>query len=176
VQTCDEPVPVQLPASQVATPAHIPQVVVLLASVPAEAQVLQVDPATHCPAELQDWVPISLVNPTELSVALQAPVLVLQHCVDPGTQTPVHAPLLQTKGQAVPFCHCPPALHVCGVVPVHWVAPGLQTPEHWPFAHTNGQAVPGTFWPAALHVCGTAPLQLVVLGMHAPLQAPPLQT
>jgi len=44
------------------------------------------------------------------------------HCLEPGVQTPVHAPLVgsQMKVHAFPlFCHLPVASHVCGWVPVH---------------------------------------------------------
>jgi hypothetical protein len=78
------------------------------------------------------------VDPTQMPVqtaplATHCPV-VLQLCGVPlkqrelpGAQTPLHEPLLQMKGHAVPFAHVPLLLQVCGVSALHLVSPGLQS-------------------------------------------------
>ena len=76
--------------------------------------------ATHCPVVLQLW-----------GVPLKQREL-------PGAHTPVHEPLLQMKGHAVPLAQLPLLLQVCGVNPLHRVSPGLQS-VHRAEMHVNVQ-------------------------------------
>jgi hypothetical protein len=74
---------------------------------------------------------------------------------------------MQAPLHAVPLVHCPPALQVCGVLPLHRVAPGAQTPVHEPLLHRKGQADPLVQFPLLSHVCGMEPLHLVEPGLQA---------
>ena len=47
------------------------------------------------------------------------------HCFAFGLQLPEHEPPLHTFLQAVPSCHAPVALQVCGVRPLHCLVPGV---------------------------------------------------
>src|SRR5882672_9295980 len=85
------------------------------------------------------------------------------HCVELGTQDPVHAPPLHTNGHAGPLLvHCPLFPQVCGWVLEHCFAPGEQVP-HCPCPkHTPPHGAALSHWPAAPHVCGTLPLHCVL--------------
>jgi hypothetical protein len=58
------------------------------------------------------------------------------HCLVPGVQEPVQAPLLQTEEHGVPvFCQAPVELQVWGwrgVRGLHCLAPGVQEPAQAP--------------------------------------------
>ena len=59
-----------------------------------------------------------------------------EHCVVPGTQTPVHAPATQAafeQGWAV--LHVPVRSQVCTASPEQRVAPGVHTPVQAPDTH-----------------------------------------
>jgi hypothetical protein len=59
-----------------------------------------------------------------------------EHCVDPGAQTPVQAPITQAdRVHAAAVPHIPVGLHVCTPLPEHCVVPGVHDPEHIPFTH-----------------------------------------
>jgi hypothetical protein len=96
------------------------------------------------------------------------------HCLDPGLQTPVHAPLVasQRKLHAFPlFCHCPVASHVCGWVPLHWTEFGVHTPVHAceVVSHAYGHAAPVFCQsPVASHVWGWRPLHCLAPALQAP--------
>jgi len=100
------------------------------------------------------------------------------HCVAPGTQTPVHAPLTHAEFvQADAVLHCPLEPHVCTPFPAHCLAPGVQTPVHEPFWHAWFEhVVPFCQVPVLSHVCGVCPLHWVAPGLHVPEHEPPLQT
>jgi hypothetical protein len=56
-----------------------------------------------------------------------------EHCVAPGTHTPMHAPVTQadaTHEEAAP--HWPLELQVSTPLPEQRVVPGAHTPEHSP--------------------------------------------
>jgi hypothetical protein len=60
-----------------------------------------------------------------------------EHCVAPGVQLPVHAPLTHADPeQVVPAFHVPLDWQVWTLLPEHCVAPGVQTPVHAPEAQT----------------------------------------
>lgn len=98
----------------------------------------------------------------------------------PGTQEPVHWPLLSlhTYAQAEPlFTHVPVASHTCGWSLLHCFAPGVQLPPHVPVPalQTYGQALPlFAQAPAELQTCGWSPLHCLAAGVQA-LHVPPLQ-
>jgi hypothetical protein len=112
------------------------------------------------------------------------PLVVVEHCVAPGVQTPVQAPLAQAwllQGAAVP--HDPLALHVWTASPEHCVAPGLQA-THAPPRHTGApleHASAAPHWPEELQVCTPPPdppsaPHWVDPGVQTPVHAPPLHT
>src|SRR5271167_1470262 len=77
-----------------------------------------------------------------------------EHCVEPGTHTPVQAPVAHANehGEGVP--NCPLALQVSTPLPEHVVDPGAHTPLHPPptqAAATHAVAVPHT--PPEEQVC-----------------------
>ena len=78
------------------------------------------------------------------------------HVDVPGTQEPVHVPLVQTKGHGDPVATSVPlALHVSGCKPLHALVVGTQEPVHVPSLQTKGHAAPvATSVPFALHVSG----------------------
>jgi hypothetical protein len=56
-----------------------------------------------------------------------------EHCVDPGTHTPVHEPLTHADAtHAVVEPHWPLELQTWVLFPWHRLAPGVQTPVHIP--------------------------------------------
>ena len=91
------------------------------------AELVQADADPHCPLGPQVWTPLP------------------EHCVDPGTHTPVQAPLAHAYVQADALVHWPVALQVCTPLPEHCVVPGVQTPVHEPetqAAFTQAVALP----------------------------------
>ena len=50
--------------------------------------------------------------------------------VELGTQEPPHTPAEQRYWHAVPLCHAPFAVHVCGTLFAHWCAPGVHDIPH----------------------------------------------
>jgi hypothetical protein len=60
-----------------------------------------------------------------------------EHWFEPGTHTPVHAPVTHAKVQAEAAPHCPLPLHVCTPLPEHSTALGAQTPVQAPETHAE---------------------------------------
>ena len=103
------------------------------------------------------------------------------HCLVPGVQEPVQAPLLQTLGHGVPvFCQVPVESHVWGwrrLRGLHCLAPGVHAPAQVEVAALQ------TYWhgspalcqvPLASQVWGWSALHFSAPGVQDPLQAPPL--
>jgi hypothetical protein len=87
-----------------------------------------------------------------------------EHCVVPGTHTPVHAPATHALfTQAVVPPNVPFDWQVWTLLPEQVVCPGAHTPVHVPFTQVwLLHAVPAVQAPAALQVSGwLAPEQLV---------------
>jgi hypothetical protein len=82
------------------------------------------------------------------------------HCVAPGVQDPVQAPLTHAwfvHGVAAP--HAPVMSQVCvAALPEHCFAPGAQTPWQAPLTHAwLVQAIAVLQLPVASHVCTPLP-------------------
>jgi hypothetical protein len=80
---------------------------------------------------------VQLVGGPQSPLALQVwKVELLEHCVAPGTHTPVHAPFTHAEFvHADSGPHAPFESQVCQLLPEHRVAPGVQTPAHAPATH-----------------------------------------
>ena len=87
----------------------------------------------HAPVTQAELVQAEAVPHVPLAEQVCTPLL--EHCVDPGTQTPVQLPLAHANVHAEALPHCPVALHVCTPLPEHCTAPGVHTPVHAPLTH-----------------------------------------
>jgi hypothetical protein len=116
--------------------------------------------ASHCPLDEQVCTPLP------------------EHCLAPGTHTPVHALPTQadeTQVDAVP--HCPLDEQVCTPLLEHCFVPGVHTPVQAPPTHAWLEHVaPFCQVPAPSHVCTTSPTHCEEPGLHVPEQEPPLHT
>jgi hypothetical protein len=115
-------------------------------------------PSTHCPMLLH-----------------VRGVLLLQSRLF-GIHAPVHMPMLQTLGHAVPLlAQCPVVSQSCGWFALHRVAPGVQShvldPTQMP-VHTAPLA---THCPVVLQLCGVPLKQRELPGAQTPLHEPLLQ-
>jgi hypothetical protein len=82
-------------------------------------------------------VQITAVLQLPLALHVWTPLL-LEHCVVPGTHTPVHDPEMHAElVHEVGAPHVPVVLHVCTPLPAHWVAPGVQMPWQAPLTHAD---------------------------------------
>jgi hypothetical protein len=134
--------------------------------------------ATHAPAEQLCAVP------AHASVAPHAPLVshvwtpFPAHCLLPGVQTPVHAPLTQADdAQVAAAPHCPFVSHVWTPLLKHWTEPGVQTPVHAPPTQAwFAQAAPLCQIPVGPHVWGVSPLHCFAPAVQLPEHEPPLQT
>ena len=97
------------------------------------------------------------------------------HLVEVGTQSPVHAPPLHTKGQLSIVCQKPVLLHVCAFAPEHCADDGEQA-THAPARHTAAwpeHDAPTVQLPVLSHARGTLPWQSLDPGTQA-VQSPPM--
>jgi hypothetical protein len=130
---------------------------------------------------VREYVPPA-TSRLEQQLALPPPQVVIP--APPGAQLgglAAQEPLTQ-KGvaplHAVPACHWPLPLQVCGVLPMQVVCPGPHTPPQAPLTHVwlDPHAEPlFCHWPAPSQVCGCWPLQLSCPCPQSPPHAPAVQ-
>ena len=185
-------------ALQVPSPWHCVAVGQMTAAPGMHTPAAQVSPWVHALPSLQAPPVVGAQVPVAAEQAVQ-PVQVVAsfchsplaphvcgcttplHCLDPGVQIPVHAPLAGSHRNVHAFpvlCHWPLALQVCGCIPLHPMAFGAHTPVQACVlaSHANGQAAPVFCQrPAALQVWGCRPLHCVAPAAHV-AQVPALQT
>jgi hypothetical protein len=120
--------------------------------------------------------PVTTVEAQQLALPFGPHVAARPLQLGPSVPAVTHCPALHTgvaPPHAVPFCHCPFASHVCGVLPLHCFAPGAHTPWHTPLTHAwFWHALPLCHCPDASHVWGICPLHCLLPGVHTPVHAP----
>jgi hypothetical protein len=117
-----------------------------------------------------------LVAAPQTPVASQVRTALPEHCVEEGTQTPVHAPpthaeLVQGWGGD----HVPVVSQVWTPLLEQRVVPGVHDPVHAPSTHAYGHALAVPHVPFAVHVSRPVPEHCVSKGAQTPVQAPPIQ-
>jgi hypothetical protein len=86
-----------------------------------------------------------------------------EHCLAPGSHTPVHAPPMQARAEhAAPSLQVPVASHVCTTCPLHSVASGVHVPEHAPPLQMPLQGVSLCQTPWSSQFCGVKPSHIRV--------------
>jgi hypothetical protein len=93
------------------------------------------EPFSHTKGQAE---PVLVQAPSALQTCGWLPL----HCVELGTQTPVHAFARHTYGQVATSCHCDCALQTWRLLPLHRVSPGLHAPVQTSFTQANVHAIP----------------------------------